>query len=113
MHQHPSSTGCRFCISGGLLEKLTANLLLTDRFFIEEFLQALNILNVKIGDARAFTTIASSSTGFLVVAFQRFRHVVVQYKTNVRFIDTHTKGNGGDNHITIFVEKGVLVFYTF
>ncbi|CAI8164767.1 MAG: Uncharacterised protein [Cryomorphaceae bacterium] len=37
----------------------------------------------------------------------------MQYKANIRLIDTHTKGNGCHNDVAIFIEEGILVLHTF
>ena len=42
--------------------------------------------------------IASRPAGFLVVAFQVFRHVVMDDKADVGFVDPHAEGNGGAHH---------------
>ena len=42
----------------------------------------------------AFTTVPSGATRLLVIAFQGFRHVVVNDVPDVRFVDAHAKCDG-------------------
>ena len=108
-----ATTGSGFRIPCGLFQQLTPNFLLAYILFVQELLKTLNILDVKVGDTRSFASVASCSTCFLVVTFQGLWHVVMQYKANIWFIDTHTKGNGCHNDIAILIEEGILVLHTF
>ena len=45
--------------------------------------------------------IASSPSAFLVVILDGFADRIVNHKTNVRFVDTHSKCYGGHNNLKI------------
>jgi hypothetical protein len=43
-------------------------------------------------------TVAARTAGFLIIAFDVFRQIVVNDKADVRLVDAHAKGNGRANH---------------
>ena len=56
-----------------------------------------------------FTPISSCTTCFLIITLNTFRNVVVNNKTNIRFIDSHTKGNGRYYDVAIIFQKLILM----
>lgn len=50
----------------------------------------------------AFTAITTRTPSFLIIAFDTFRNIVMNYKSNIGLIDTHSKGYGSDHDIDIF-----------
>ena len=64
------------------------------------------------GYALAFAAVASGASGFLIVALEAFGYVVVDYKAYVRFVYTHTEGDGGNDDIDLLHQEFVLVFGT-
>ena len=56
-----------------------------------------------------FTAITPCPTRFLVITFERFWNVMVNYKTHVWLVDSHSKSNGCHDDIHIFHKKHVLV----
>ena len=53
--------------------------------------------------------IATGAAGFLVVGFDRAGHVEVGDIADVRLVDAHAEGDGGDEGEIVFGEEGVLV----
>ena len=53
--------------------------------------------------------VAPSTTGFLIIGFEAFRQVEVGDKAHVRFVDAHTKGDGGDDNDFFFTQKTPLI----
>ena len=108
MEQHLAPTDGRLRIGGRFLEKLTTNVLLSDRFALHELLEFLQILVSIESNAHALTAIASSTSRFLIVAFEAFGNVVVNDKANIRLVNAHSKSDGGDNDVDALHEEIVL-----
>ena len=53
--------------------------------------------------------IPTGTAGFLIIAFHIFRQVPVKYKSYVGFIDPHTEGYGGHDHLNFIAVKLVLI----
>ena len=53
--------------------------------------------------------IAPGTAGFLVVAFDVFRHIQVAHKTHVGLVDAHAEGDGGDHHNALVAQETILV----
>src|SRR5690606_37123793 len=109
MQELLSSTNCRFCIRNCFKNQLPANFLFCNWFSLEKFLQFLNVFIAVKGDAFPFAAVTSGSSGFLIVALQTFKNIVVNYKTYIRLVNSHTKSNGGNNHIGFFHQKFILM----
>ena len=89
-----------------------------DTFFIAFFLvnKIVEFGNIAIAVQQNTVrgqTVAPGTPDLLVVAFDAFRQVVVNYKTDVRLVDTHAKGNRCDNNLHIIANEGFLVFASF
>ena len=61
------------------------------------------------GYAAPLAAVASRAACLLVVAFEAARHVVVHNEAHVGLVDSHSEGDRRDNHVDLFVQKGVLV----
>ena len=55
-------------------------------------------------------TIAPGTAGFLVIIFNGFGYIVMYHKSNIWFVNTHPKCNGGYYYLYIFIQKQVLSF---
>ena len=108
MKEQLTSAHSRLGICGRLFEKLTTNVLFANGFTFHKFLQFLEIFIRIEGNAEALAAITASASGFLVISFKAFGNVVVDDEAHIGFVDAHTKGDGGHNHVDVFFEKGVL-----
>ena len=54
-------------------------------------------------------TVPPRPSGLLVIGFDVFREIVVQDKPDIRFIDSHAKGNGRTAHLYFIPDKRFLV----
>src|SRR5690606_39642738 len=61
--------------------------------------------------ADAFHPVATCTTRYQVVAFQRLGYVVMNYKSDIRLVDAHTERNGGHHDVDFFIQKIILVFH--
>ena len=96
-------------IGDRLQQQQLADLLLGDRFALHEFLQFLNILITIKGNATSLAAVAAGTSGLLIVSLQTFRYVVVNHEAHVRLVNAHAEGDGGHNHVHLFLQEGVLV----
>ena len=99
-----------FCVCHRFLEELLANLLLCHGLPLHELFQLLDILITVVGDAQALLTVASGTAGFLVIALDALGNIVMNHKTDVRFVYPHAKGDGGHNDVYFLHQELVLVF---
>ena len=53
--------------------------------------------------------VAAGAAGFLVVAFERLRQVVVHDPAHVRLVDAHAERDGRDDHLRIVANERFLV----
>ena len=77
---------------------------------MHELFQLLDILITVVGDAQALLTVASGTAGFLVIALDALGNIVMNHKTDVRFVYSHAKGDGGHNDVNFLHQELVLVF---
>lgn len=61
-----------------------------------------------IQDAFGFFLVATCSPTLLNVAFETFRHGVMDDETYIALVDTHTKGYRGDNYLNLIVHPVAL-----
>src|SRR5262244_1244297 len=61
-------------------------------------------------NAFPFHSIPPGATGFLVIIFYALGNIIMNNEPDVRFIDTHTKRDSGNNYLYIFIEKLILPF---
>ena len=112
MQQHLSTTNRSLGICSGLNQQLTTDILFCHRFTLHEFIKLLQVLIRIKGQTDTLATITTSTTGFLIIAFQRLWYVVMDHKTHIRFIDTHTKGNSCHNNVDILHQELILSIRT-
>ena len=99
-----------FGVSYNILQERLSYFLLGYRFAYHKLFQFLYIFIRVESQAMPFTTITTSTSCFLIVTFNTFWDIVVDYKTYIGFIDTHTKGDGCYHHINLFHQEHILVF---
>ena len=92
-----------------LVQELTVDFLLCDRFALHELLQLLDVLVGVVAYADAFFAVAPGTAGLLIVAFDALGDVVVDNETNVGLVDTHAEGYGCHYHVGLFHKEGVLI----
>ena len=56
-----------------------------------------------------FAAITTSTTGLLIISLQRFGNIIVNHITHIGLVDTHTKGNRGNNHIDSLHQEIILI----
>ena len=100
-----SGLGVRQCLH----QQLTPDFLFGDRFALQELVQFADILITIVCDADAFLAVTARPSGFLIIAFQTSRDVVVDDKTHIRLVDSHSECNGRHDHVHILHQKTVLV----
>ena len=76
---------------------------------MHEFFHFLEVFGRVERQAVSFSSVTAGAPGFLVVAFERFGHVVVDYVAHVGLVDTHAEGYGCHNHVDLFQQECVLV----
>ena len=101
-----------FCIGHHFIEKRKSNFLFCQGFSRHEFFQFLDVFIGIKSQAIPFSPVSTGPSGFLVIALYTFWNVVVNHKPDIGFVDPHPKGNGGDNHVAIFLEEHVLIAYS-
>ena len=52
--------------------------------------------------------VAPGSAGFLIVGFERARHVVVDHRADVGLVDAHAEGVGGDDDLGLAAHEPFL-----
>ena len=57
----------------------------------------------------SLATIAAGTPRLLIVALQGLGDIVVNHITHIGLVDTHTKGDRGDNHIDPLHQEVILV----
>ena len=58
--------------------------------------------------AVARQAVAAGAADLLVVALDRPRHVAVDHVADVRLVDAHAEGDGGDHDVDLVAREGVL-----
>ena len=53
--------------------------------------------------------VAPRAAGFLVIAFDVFRQIVMNHEADVRLVDAHAERNGGADHARLVAEKRLLI----
>ena len=109
MQEYLSTTYGRFGIRRRFQQQLFSDFLFRYRLSLHELLQFLQVLVGIEGDALSFPSIPSGPSGFLIIAFQAFRHIIMNHKAHVRLVDTHTKRDGSYYHLDILLQKRVLI----
>ena len=100
---------CRFGISRRLGKQLTADFLLGHRFALHEFLHLLEILAGIECKTDPFAAVTAAPPRFLIVAFQRFRHIIMDHIADIGFVYTHAESYRSHNNIYFLKQKSVLI----
>ena len=74
--------------------------------------QTLDVIRRIVTDTLSFSSVTSGTTGLLVVSFERFRDVIVHDEAHIRFVNTHTERDSGDNNLTFLHQKRILISRT-
>ena len=99
MQQHLSTADRWFCISFCLLQQLTPDILFCNRLSLHKLLQLIEVFLRIEHNTDAFFTITSCSSCFLIIAFKTLWNIIVDDKTYVWFVNTHTEGYRCHNNI--------------
>src|SRR5687767_9575751 len=82
-------------------------------FFVGDFVEKVRLLRDIAGTEKKKTiarqTIAPGTTGFLIIAFDVLRQVVVDHPTDVRFVDAHSKRDRGADNPRVVAKKLLLI----
>ena len=57
----------------------------------------------------SLASVATSTTGFLIVSFEAFGYIIVYDKPHIGLVNTHTESNSGHNHVHLLHEKFILI----
>ncbi len=98
-----------FAVGNGFEQQLLGNLLLGHRFAFKELFKFLDIFIAVESDAIAFAIVTTATAGLLIVAFQTFRHIVMDHEANIGLVDSHSKRDGSDNNIYLLHQELVLI----
>src|SRR5882724_10967388 len=79
-----------------------------DLLLNQEFRRA-DIGGAEIKSAARGIPVTSGAAGFLIVAFQSFRQIVMHDPPHIGLVDTHPKGDGCDDHLDIVANEGFLI----
>ena len=110
MQQHLATAYRRLCICRSLDKQLLAYLLLGHRLALHEFLHFLEILVRIVRKTIAFATIPARTARFLIISFERLRHVIVDHKTHIGLVYTHAERYRSDYDIDSLKQKRILIF---
>ena len=108
VHQHLTATDaglsirCRFC------QQLSADILFCHRFTLHKLIELLQIFVGIERDTHTLATITTSTTGLLIIAFQRLGDIIVNHETDIGFVDSHSESNGCHNDIDTLHQEVVL-----
>ena len=97
-----------------LLQLFAGNFLfLRIGFLVNETSLFHHVAGAEEQNAFARQTVAARAAGFLIIAFDVFRQIVVNDEAHVRLVDAHAEGDGGADHAHIVAQKKFLVFAAF
>ena len=82
-------------------------------FFIDEPSLLDNVAGAEEQHAFAGQSVAARAAGFLVVALDVFRQVVVDHEADVRLVDPHAEGDGRADHADVVAQKQLLMLAAF
>ena len=99
----------RFGISSGFQQKLLAYFLFCHRFSLHELFQFLQVFVCIKSQALAFAAVSAGTSCLLVIPFQTFGDIVMDYKPYIRLVNSHTESDGSYNHFHLFHQEIILV----
>ena len=109
MQQDLAAAKRSFCISNSFHQQLFTDFLFCNRFPLHKFFQFLDIFKTIISQANSFSSVTSRTSCLLVVSFQAFRNIIVNNKTYIWFINTHTKSNSSNDYVYLFHQELILI----
>src|SRR5574344_1114553 len=109
IQQSLSAALIRFRISNCLIKKLLPYLLFCKRFALHKFLQLKNILKTVESNALSLPDVTACTPRLLIITFQRLRHIIMDNKTDIGLINTHSKRYCRNNNIYVLHQKFILV----
>ena len=71
-----------------------------------------NVARAEIENAARALAVAAGTPGFLVITLERFWQVVVHDPSHIGLVDTHAKGDGGDDYLRVIANERFLVVAT-
>ena len=92
-----------------LEKQLVADADLFRRLVFLETSQTLDVVRAVETDTLSFAAVTTCTACLLIVSFQTLRDVIVDHKTNVRLVDTHTERDRRYDHLTLLHQECVLV----
>ena len=101
--QDLSTANTTLGITHRFVDQLGAHFAFAKRLITHQVFQLGHILMRVIENAFSFHAIATTATSLLVIILNRLGDIIMYHKTDVRFIDPHSKSNGGNDHINIFI----------
>ena len=108
MQQHLASAHRRLGVCRCFLQELSADILLCHRLVLHKLLQLSQVLACIESNADAFASVASRTSGLLIIAFQTLRNIIVNNKSYIRLVNAHTEGDGSHNHVETLHQEVVL-----
>ena len=98
----------RLCVCLGFLKQMTAYILFCHLLVSHELLQFLKILMRIESYTTSLATVTSGTTSLLIISLKTLRNVIVDYKANIRFVDTHTEGDSRHDNVNILHKELIL-----
>ena len=108
MQQHLATAHRGLCISCRLLQQLSADILFCDRLSLHELVEFLEIFIRIEGDTQSLSPISTGTSSLLIISFQGLRNVIMDDKADIRFVNTHTESDGGNDDIYLLHQEVVL-----
>ena len=75
----------------------------------DDVLGGPDVACAEIENAARGLAVAAGASGFLVVALERLRQVVVHDPAHVGLVDAHAERDGGDDHLRVVANERILV----
>src|SRR5665213_859088 len=108
--QFLSPAASAFGVVDHLLQLFAGDLLfLRAGLFVNEHGLLHHVAGAEEQDAFARQAVAARAAGFLIIALDVFRQIVVDDKTDVRLVDAHAEGDGRANHAHVVAQKKFLM----
>ena len=67
----------------------------------------------KVQDTFCWLSVSSCPSGFLIIAFHILRHIIMNDKTHIRFINTHAERIGCHHDLSPVINKVILILTPF
>ena len=80
-----------------------------DGFFVNELRLLDHVAGAEEQDAFAGQSVAARAAGFLVIALDVFRQIVVDDEADVRLVDAHAEGDGRADHPHVVAQEKFLM----